>query len=191
MPKFRFGFLLVYVSLFGCQNSKLESKNYFDSLVTANTDYLVKNKASLNKYAIIGQKQDTVTFQPDSTHWSNELDVFRQLNAFQLPAYRDAYLLTDGIKDSQSNLTIREFKASKSIPIPFVRVFYYRQIENLKRIEADYHETNTLYATTRHLIMEFEERNSTPVLTYYSIDGLQQMILSDSVTYVIRGRISY
>jgi len=191
MPKSLFGFLFVAVLISGCQNNKLENQNYFDSLVTSTTDYLVKNKAQLNKHSAIRQKQDTATFQPDSIGWSSELDVFRQLNAFQLPAYRDKYQFTDGIKDSQSNLLIREYKASATIPIPFARFYYYQQMKNLKRIEAEYHEINTLYTSKRKLTMEFEERNNKSVLSHYSIDGVQQMILSDSVTYSITGGISF
>jgi hypothetical protein len=191
MPKFLFGLFFVSVVISGCRNNTLESKNYFDSLVTTTSNYLVKNKARLNKHTAIGQKQDTATFQPDSLGWNNELDVFRQLNAFQLPAYRDKYQVTDGIKDSQSNLLFREFKASAGIPIPLARFYYYQKIKNLKRIEAEFHETNTLYISKRHLIMEFEERNNKPVLTRYSINGVQQMILSDSVTYAINGGISF
>lgn len=191
MPKFLFGLLIVSFLISGCRNNKLESKNYFDSLVNATTNYLVKNKAQVNKRTAIGSKQDTVIFQPDSIGWSNELDVFRQLNAFQLPAYRDKYQFADGIKDSQSNLLIREYKALTTIPIPFVRLYYYQQLKNLKRIEAEYHEINTLYTSKRYLIMEFEERNNKSVLTRYSIDGVQQMILSDSVTYSITGGISF
>lgn len=191
MPRLLFGLLFSSILLSSCQNNTLESKNYFDSLVTNTTDYLVENKALLNKHTSIGKKQDTVRFRPDSIGWSNELDVFRQLNAFQLPAYRDKYQIRDGIKDSQSNLLIREFKSTTVIPIPFARFYYYQKIENLKRLEAEYHETNTLYTSKRHLIMEFEERNNKAVLTRYSIDGVQQMILSDSVTYAITGGVSF
>ena len=191
MPKSLFGFLFVSVLIFGCQNNKQESKNYFDSLLTTTNDYLVTNKALLYKQTFLGQKQDTITFRPDSLTWSNELDVFRQLNTFQLPAYRDKYKLMDGLKDSQSNLLIREFRASVEIPIPFIRFYYYQKIKNLKRIEAEYHENNTLYNSRRHLILEFEQRDDKPVLTRYSIDGVQQMILSDSVTYAITGGVSF
>jgi len=191
MPKFLFGFFVASVLIFGCQNNKLESNTYFDSLISSNTKYLVIKNASLNKRTVVGQKQDTVTFQPDSTHWSNELDVFRQLSAYQRPAYRDDYVMTDGIKDSQSNLSVREFKSTKQVPVPLMRFFYYKELKQLKKIEADYVETNTLYSTTRHLLMEFDDTDGKHVLSNYSIDGVQQMILSDNESYQIRGTITY
>ena len=191
MPKFLFGFFVASVLIFGCQNNKLESNTYFDSLISSNTKYLVIKNASLNKRTVVGQKHDTVTFQPDSTHWSNELDVFRQLSAYQRPAYRDDYVLTDGIKDSQSNLSVREFKSTKQVPVPLMRFFYYKELKQLKKIEADYVETNTLYSTTRHLLMEFDDTDGKHVLSNYSIDGDQQMILSDNESYQIRGTITY
>jgi hypothetical protein len=193
MPKFSSGFifLLLLIVFCACRNNKPETKNYFDSLVSGNINYLVRQKALLRKHSVIGQKQDTITFEPDSTKWSNELDVFRQLSAFQRPAYRDDYVLTDGTKDSQSNLHVREFRASKPIPIPFIRFYYYQHLKNLKRIEAQYKENNTLYSTTRNLIMEFDERESKSILSHYTVDGLQQMILSDSVNYHIAGTVSF
>jgi len=180
------------IFLCGCEsNTASEGKGYFDSLVTSNVIYLTKGKISLSKEAKIGHKEDTITFQPDSIGWSNELDVFRQLDAYQKPAYRDAYEIADGMKDSQSNLAIREFKTTRAVPIPVIRFYYYQQLKNLKKVEAGYHENNTLYSTGRHLVMEFEEKNGKAILTHYTIDGLQQMILSDSVTYHIHSTLKF
>ncbi len=192
MLKFLSGIFSVLLFCAACRNNdKPEIKTYFDSLVESNTKHLVAEGALVNKLTIVGQKQDTVTFKADSVQWSNELDAFRQLSTFQRPAYRDDYLLTDGIKDSQSNLSIREFKATKKVPVTLVRFYYFNNLRQLKKIEADYSDFNALYSSSRHLLMEFDEKNGKPVLSHYFIEGVQQMILSDKESYTINGTITY
>lgn len=183
--------ILVLTLLSACTNTPRESKSYFDSLVTSNIQHLTRQRAKLFKQASIHQQPDTATVRPDSAKWSSELDAFRQLNAFQKPAYRDAYVVTDGLKDPQSNLTIREIKAQQPVPITWVRYYYYRELKNLKKIEAEHRETNTLYTTTRYLTMEFDEKNGKAYLTKYTINGQQQMVLSDSIDYLITSIIKY
>jgi hypothetical protein len=190
MPKIFLGVIL-FAGICGCQQNKPKSRDYFDSLVNSNIYYLVKHKASLNKATLVNKKNDTLTFIPDSSSWSQELDVFRQLNVFEKPAYRNAYSIANGLKDSQSNLSIQEYKSSGNVPIPLLRFYYYQQLKNLKRIEARYYETNTLYSGTRHLIMDFQEKGGKPILFHYSINGLQRLILSDSVTYSIQATINF
>lgn len=191
MLKSALSFFIVLYLCCSCREATQESNSYFDSLVTNTGDYLIKNKARLNKHAVLNANQDTTTFFPDSLQWNNELDVFRQLSVSQKPAYRDDYEIKDGLRDSKSNLTIRELKSSKAIPVPFVRFYYHQNISRLKRIEAEHTESNSLYSTSRYLTMEFVERDGKPVLSYYAIDGIQKMILSDSTSYHIQGSVSF
>ena len=192
MRKNHFGFFILMVIIASsCEKKEKQNNAYFDSLVVANIDYLTKNNASIIKYSRIAGKEDTASFKPDSLAWTSELDVFRQLDAFQKPAFRDAYQVEDGAKDSQSNLTVRQFKASRPVAIPSIRFYYYQHFDQLKKIEAHYHEANTLYSATRHLIMEFDERDGKAVLSNYSLDGIQRMILSDSINYSIQSGISF
>lgn len=184
-------FFSLGVISFSCQKQAESPDTFFDSLTVASTQFLVNQKASIHKEVRIGSRQDTVQIQPDSTYWANDLDVFRQLAVFQKPAYRDAYQVQDGLADGQSNLSVRQFKAIKYTPIPVVRFYYHHHFSQLKKIEADYHEENALYTTTRHLIMEFDEINGKPVLNYYSMEGFQKMILSDSTRYSIHSSISF
>ena len=192
MHKHSFCYLvLLGVCCFSCQKNTRKAATFFDSLAVASTQLLVKQKASLRKEVYIGNKRDTIQLRPDSAYWANDLDVFKQLAVFQKPAYRDSYKMEDGLQDEQSNLTIRQFKAIKPTPISVVRFYYYHDFNQLKKIEADYQEDNALYSTTRHLIMEFDEIAGKPALSYYSMDGFQKMILSDSTLYSVHSYITY
>lgn len=188
MPKLLY-FLSLALLLPSCEKTSRVGGNYIDSLVTANVGQLAADNARLEKFARVGNRADTAALAPDSTAWSNELDVFRQIGSFQKPAYRDAYQIVDGLKDAQSNLSVKEYKAASSVPVPLVRFYYFDKLHRLKKIEAHVNESNTLYSATRKLILEFDERGGKAVLTHYSLDGIQRMILNDSLTYSIEGKI--
>jgi hypothetical protein len=182
--------LLVLTLLLSCQRNSQQADSYFDSLVVAQVVHLSKVKASLVKKATLDGKKDQSTFTPDSTTWENELDIFRQLSVFERPAYRQAYRIEDGMKDGTSNLIIRRYQATQDIPVPELRFYYFNQFRNLKKIEATYRQQNLLYATTRHLSMEFEDVGGKPILIAYRIDGAQKMFLGDSVKFSIHSEIT-
>jgi hypothetical protein len=183
--------LLIITQLISCRNSGEQPTTYFDSLVVAQVNYLSRVSPSLSKFAKMDGKENQSSFTPDSTSWENELDVFRQLAIFERPAYHDAYLLEDGLEDKTSNLLIRHYVSRREIPIPELKFYYYKQMKNLKKIEATYRQGNVLYTTTRKLVLEFDEIKGMPVLVAYRIDGSQKMIMSDSVKFSIQSRITY
>jgi hypothetical protein len=182
--------LLILTLFVSCQKNSAQADSYFDSLVVAQVAHLSNVKASLMKKATLDGKVDQSTFTPDSTTWENELGIFRQLSAFERPAYRQAYRVEDGIKDVTSNLIIRRYQAPQQIPVPELRFYYLNQFRNLKKIEAIYRQQNLLYVTTRHLSMEFEEIAGKPILIVYRIEGAQKMFLGDSVKFSIQSEIT-
>ncbi len=186
-----FLFVFTCVALASCTESARKADSYFDSLVTNQVKVLSLAKASILKQARIDGNQDETTFTPDSTLWENELDIFRQLEIYERPAYRDAYEIKDGISDGKSNLTVRSYHALKSIPVRDLKFYYHDQFQHLKKIEATYQEQNTLYTTWRTLQMDFEEVNGKSVLSSYGIRGIQKMILSDSIKFSIHSKVIF
>jgi hypothetical protein len=185
-------FLFFVVSLtVGCQQQQVKSKRYFDldSLVSAQVIYLSKSKASLKKEATISGKSSSSVNALDSTAWSHELDVFRQLDLINRPIYSDVYDTREGEKDSKSNLLIRAYEATANSTVPYLRLFYQTTPARLKKLEALYLETNSLYNSQRKLEMYFDDSSGKPYLTGYLIDGHQKMILGDSVHYTIQVEI--
>lgn len=186
-----FLFVIATLALASCKESAKKADFYFDSLVTNQVKILTLAKASVIKKASIDGNQDETTFTPDSTLWESELDIFRQLEIYERPAYKDAYEMKDGISDEKSNLTVRSYHSLKNIPVRDLKFYYHDQFQQLKKIEATYQEKNTLYTTKRSLQMEFDEVNGKSVLSSYSITGVQKMVLSDSVKFSIHSKVIF
>ena len=192
MPSMRlFLFIIGLLLLSSCTEDAKRADSYFDSLVTNQVSVLSLAKASIIKQASIDGNHDETTFTPDSTLWESELDIFRQLEIYERPAYKDAYEMKDGIADEKSNLTVRSYHSLKNIPVRDLKFYYHDQFQQLKKIEATYQDKNTLYTTRRSLQMEFDEVNGKSVLSAYSISGVQKMVLSDSVKFSIHSKVIF
>lgn len=145
----------------------------------------------MSKEAILGDARDHVEYVPDSTGWKKELDIFRQLEAMNKPLNKTKYLIDDGLYDPGSNLTVKAFTSLEPLPVRSLRIFYDTDIQKPRKIEAIFDEENSLYESSKNLLLEFQLINNKNLLTYYSIDGGQKMILSDSVTFSVKGKIKY
>jgi len=180
-------FSLVFF-LSACNRSNLKyDKPYFDfdSLINVQVAELLKAQSTIGKKSIVNGKQDDSSFVPDSLSLANELDVFRQLDLINKPLYRNTYEIKDGEKDTRSNLLIRTYTAKSPSPVPYVKFYYRPSSLDLKKIESVYHEENTLYATRRNLLLEFDDISGTPVLSGYQLSGTQKMILNDTVNFSV------
>lgn len=183
-------FLIAVIACVSCNQTNLKyDKPYFDfdSLINTQIASLVKANASLSKTVSLDGKSDQSTMKTDSAILAHELDVFRQLDVINKPLYRDAYEISDGEKDSRSNLLVRKYKSKNPSPVPFVNFYYQNDFHHLKKIESYYVENNTLYLTKRNLQLEFDDTSGTLLLTRYELTGTQKMILSDSVKFSIAG----
>jgi hypothetical protein len=185
-------FLLVIVMVTGCIDKPKGQKKLFynlDSLVTFQVDHL-KGKYELNKFIQMGTAKEEARFVPDSTQWARELQIFRLIDQVNRPAFRDSYVVND-LRDTNSNLTVREIKAKveTEVPVSVVRFFYLRDISDLRRIEAILQDGNALYMNQRKLTMEFEAANSIHLVQRYRIEGQQKMVMDDSIRFVIAGEI--
>lgn len=161
-----------------------------DSLLHAQAINLSLRQASLTKDVLLQGKQETVNLTPkDSTAWLKELEAFGVMASINKPINRDHYDIAESA-DSRSNLRVRSFSTHDELPVPFVRLYYYRSPANIRRIESAYVTHNELYKTYRKLTLEFEDVRGTPIITSYSITGDQKMILDDTVRYDIKGRVN-
>ena len=191
LMKFSVFLFFIGLGLSGCQQQRVTGKRYLnmDSLINEQVYYLTHFNASLNKEAVIGNNRSSSTSKLDSTTWSYELDVFRQLDLINRPIYRDVYQVTDRVKDPKSNLLIKSYEAQSGSPVPYLRVYYLDTPLRMKRLEALYQENNALYGSQRKLEMYFDGEPGRPFLKGYLIEGNQKMMLSDSVHYAIHSEV--
>jgi hypothetical protein len=161
-----------------------------DSLVNAQINYLVATKSSVTKTAAIDSAQDKSNFMPDSTQWANEMEIFRHLDLINKPIYIDAYDLLE-VEDNNSNLRVKILNANKDVPIKQFKIYYHNTIDKVRKIEATLNEQNTLYYTSRNFLIELEDFKDKMILSSYRVQGVQKMILRDSVKFSIRSKIDY
>lgn len=188
-----FAFLLAISFLISCQKAPESTTLYYpiDSLIQSQVNYLAQSKAILNKKAEIDGKEETSSFTPiDSAAWAHELDIFSELEIINKPIHAGNYRTENGLKDTNSNLTIKSFTSTGQLPVVYLRIFYLDVPSKIRRIEALYQEENSLLKGSRFLIMEFEEINNNLVLTSFSIEGGQKMFLGDPVKFSVKGTVT-
>jgi hypothetical protein len=160
-----------------------------DSLLNAQAGFLASQKASLTKYMQLADQQETVDLVPqDSMAWRRELEIFTALEIINKPVNRDLYAV-DRFADSRSNLTVTAITTTANLPVTYLKIYYQGQRQRVRKIEAEYHESNTLYESARLLTLEFLEVDQVPVLTSYTVVGGQKMFLADSVQYTLNGAL--
>ena len=181
------------ILLFSCNQKNLKyDKPYFDfdSLVNNQVQQIASAKASLIKKTFLKGKRDSTILLPDTAQWKHELDAFQELDIINKPLFKGNYQSKDQ-EDDHSNLLVRSFVTKMKSPVPEIKFFYQDGNMKLKRIESVFNESNVLYSTSRKLTLEFEEQQGSAMISKYKVQGLQKMILSDSVAFSIEGKLLY
>jgi len=174
------------LALASCTGKPAATQSTFyniDSLVSAQIRSL--RSRELNKTVSIGEKQEQTRITPVTTQWKNELEIFRLIAQVNKPSFRDAYVVTD-VRDTNSNLMVREIKAQREVPVSLMKLFYLRTPDDLRKIEATVVEENAVYSNSRLLVLELARNHE---LHSYRVEGFQKMVMSDSVRFVIEGTV--
>lgn len=185
-------FCLGMVVLASCADKDVDRPNLYsvDSLLTSQARYLSENKASLQKIMTLDEAGEEITVTPkDAAAWEKELEIFEALEIINKPINMDLYR-SEYLADPKSNLNIKAITTQADLPVTYMKVYYQNTTDRVRKIEAEYHESNSLYRSARRLTLEFTEVGSTPVLTAYSVEGDQKMFLSDTVKYSIEGALT-
>lgn len=193
-----FFFLAVAVLVWACKNERKQTVFYYpiDSLIEAQVFYLSESHASLSKKATIDGEHDEIVTPKDTTGWRHELNVFAQLNDINKPSNYRKYRVETGKRDANSNLLVYSMESNDSLPVDYLKIYYLSDLNNIRKIEARYHEENSLLgkarllSSSRLLTMNFENINNKIVLTSYSITGGQKTLLGDTVQFSVNGMIT-
>ena len=181
--------LCVLFLLASCGNSPDSTHSYFDSLINSQQSQLARSGSVVSKRVLLHGEESKTSYKPDSMEWKSELEIFKQLSNMERFAYRKSYKMEDGLSDTKSNLTMRRYSTIEDIPVTEVRFYYHQHFENIKRIEAVYHQENLLYTTTRNLVLEFDEVNNKPTLIRFGVRGSQKMFLNDPIEFSIESSV--
>jgi len=183
--------LILIGSLVSCSEGKKTKALYpIDSLLQAQANYLSARKAHLKKIVLLGGKEEEISLSPkDIIAWRNELEIFTALDVINKPINRSYYSIED-LSDSRSNLKVKASTTTEDLPVRYIKIYYYQSPNKLRRLEAQFKESNSLYTSLRDLTMDFQQFGDTIVLTSYNIVGGQKMLLDDTVQYHITGSLA-
>ena len=184
---------VLYALIFsGCttENQTTDALFNIDSVIHEQIDYFLERRVEIRKKAVLNGVEKITTVHPkDSSDWSEELAIFLELDVINRPINRTAYKVED-VADRESNLRIKLFTATDELPVKVLRIYYYKTMAQIRKIEAEYIAENSLYASNRFLNLEFENILGKATLTSYGVDGGQKMFLDDSVQYTIDANIA-
>ena len=193
MKKVKWGrWVLLYFLAAACTQEQASTKKFFDfdGLIDDQISELGQNGRVLEKTSSMAHEHLDSTFLPSAKGWESELEIFRDLEMSNKPAYRNAYRMDDLLKDPKSNLKIRQYTSTEA-PLHMLRFYYQNEFSRLRKIEASITEKNYLYTTSRILVMEFEEDEGKSQLIRYSMNGFQKMAFSDTVRFSVEGQLDW
>ena len=188
---FQVAIVLITLIFLSCSTEEQRTAGLYnvDSLFKTQIDYLVGHEAIISKKAVLNGVEKMTTINPkDSLAWNEELAIFFELDVVNKPIHKGIYHIEE-YADNKSNLSVKSFSTTEDLPVIFLKVYYQNSMSQLRKIEAQYNEANSLYSSKRFLTMEFENVYNKTILTSYSITGGQKMFLDDSVQYNIDANI--
>jgi len=192
--EFKYSLLIVTLAtlLLSCQRGEPRLSNAInpdlDSLWLSQVALLMKSNASLQKEVTMNDSSEVNVSQPkDSLAWANELEILRAIRNLQLASNLPLYSKTT-YKDSTSNLLVTAYLATKNVQLKSLK-FFKTEHQELKKIEAEFSEQNSLLDNQKKIILFFSEVNNKNRLTSYSVKGYQHMVLSDTLLFELKANI--
>ncbi|MEO1055099.1 MAG: hypothetical protein AAFX87_30975 [Bacteroidota bacterium] len=189
-------FLVVLCLSASCENAIRDTAKrdfYFDlqSVVDEQIALLSKANPQISKIAKIGDEEEISELTPDQSGWEKEFEIFKAAN-INKPSLSDVYEVTTE-NDASSNLQILIHKPKEGMDpeVKELKVFYLNDIENLHKIEVVYKKNNQLFESERTLSIEFEEIANQFMIKRYSIDGGQDMILTEAKEFSVQVEVNY
>jgi len=104
---------LLLVLCVSCSQEKKSIHKYFDfdGLIDDQVSQLSQRMRVLDKAADVSGNKSDSTFLPSDKGWQQELEIFRELEAINKPAFQQAYQVEDSLKDSKSNRSFTDCRA--------------------------------------------------------------------------------
>lgn len=174
------------------QREMADIKEFYnlDSLVNSQIEFIIDQNYSLEKNVRLNDERDDTVLHFGHEEWKNELKLFMEAD-INVPANSGMYSISRALEDPESNLLIdRYFPVENYNPIvQSLEIYYFRTIEQIKKVKIELNESNELYASSKQLELIFTNNSGKSRLSSYSITGIQKLVTRDSVTYEILGKI--
>ncbi len=137
----RGGWILLLLWAGACAQEKQPTVKFFDfqGLIDEQVRQLSQHGRALDKTSQVKDTHSDSTYVPTQDDWAAELELFIQLENINKPSFKSGYQIKDPVKDTKSNLKIREYISEKA-PIRSVKFYYHENFAQLKKIEATVRE---------------------------------------------------
>jgi len=169
-------FLLALVSCSTMDSPEKQVVYYYniDSLVNHQKEILYRQNASIEKSAVVDGDTSDNSYTPDSAGWNNELRFFNKMN-INKPVLEGIYKKEIG-KDINSNLTVASYipENEEDVEVKYLKLYYYKNLKNLKKIESVFQEKNPIYTSTRNFVMHFEDLEGKRIAVQIGTTGAEQ-----------------
>ena len=161
---------------------------YFDlvSLLDQQAELLYNSGARLEKVLVANGKEDKMMVRPDSLgQLKAELKLFYEADINKL-GLDDAYYEEElpGINGSRKVINTAKKKA------PNVRLIEYDyEQDQLRHIRILVQDKNDIYNLEKEMLLNFEQVNGRELLTSYSINGKQDMVMKSELEFSLSGKV--
>ncbi|WP_375435266.1 hypothetical protein [uncultured Hymenobacter sp.] len=156
--------------------------NYFDI-----KGFLDSQVAKLNRQQPVVEKQVRLrdgrleTSRVTETDWSKELQIFYQAD-INKPALRGAYKI-EPVKQQEGSNTTYKMKPGSEVSVQELAVT--KAADYPKSITATIIQDNPLFYSEKKLQLQADSRG----LQSYSVEGIQKLVMFDTVRYTVRTRV--
>jgi hypothetical protein len=183
-------FILVVMLLLAACEQPVPRSNSAEGFYDVSA-YLKKQKEYLQKQQPVLTKtvqtagQPAETIKVTQTDWENELAIFEEAD-LKKPSLRDYYIRKEQVL-SNGGISIKYYKMEDAeAPIEYL----YLQLtpdRTLQHLETAFLEKNPLFYSRRKASLSVD--SVTGRILSYNIEGIQKMILGDSLRYTIKANL--
>jgi hypothetical protein len=183
--------VLLFFVLSACiGEQKPENKvtKYYDlkGLLNEQAGEMGRKGLTIQKEVQLNGKNESSQSRPDSLQWTEELESFYQLD-LNKTVYRDAYEIEEKELEEGKKLSYVA-KNPKKVAVEEMQLFFDQQ-QRLRELQAIYREKNQLYEARKKLTAKFRPLGQHIQLAEYSEEGLQKLVMSDSLSYSLHVQV--
>lgn len=183
-----FGALALLVSCNSSNdNQVVKVEKYYGllDLLDEQINFLVSEKASLEKTLAVDGQVELITSIPNIEEWKKELELFYYADINKLGLI-DAYETEELSNFGGGKKLINAAKSDKES----VQIIEYNFANDLlESLRILVQEENEVYVFEKEMKMNFIQKEGKPFLKDYSITGTQTMIMKSDMTFSLKAKV--